>query len=112
MLTALCSWYLGRDPEHPETLRTVMARLGEEDQPMRTMLDLVLEMGEERGVDRGRQEGRQEGVRGVLRSLLEARFGTIPPTAAARIAEADLESLQRWSLRVLDATQLDEALED
>lgn len=48
----------------------------------------------------------------MLLRLLEARFGAIPPTAVARIASADLETLQRWSLRVLDATQLGEALED
>ena len=124
VLAALCSWYLGRDPEHPETLRTVMAKLGEEDQPMRTMLDLVLEMGEERGVDRGRQEGRQEGrqvgrqegrqegVLAVLLSQLEARFGQLPADVHDRIARAELATLQRWSLRVLTARNLDEALVD
>lgn len=112
VLAALCSWYLGRDPEHPETLRTVMAKLGEEDQPMRTMLDLVLEMGEERGVDRGRQEGRQEGVLAVLLSQLEARFGQLPADAHDRVVRAELATLQRWSLRVLTARNLDEVLFD
>jgi len=106
VLAALCSWYLGRDPEDPTTLRTVMNKIEDEDLPMRSMLDLVLEMGEERG----REKAELRGMRELLRSQLQARFGPLPERGSELLAAADAATLQCWSLRVLTAQELAEVL--
>ena len=71
---------------------------------------------EQRGEQRGRQEGRQEGAqRGkaeMLTNLLKRRFGDLPTWASQKIADADLSTLEAWSLRILDATTLDSVLAD
>lgn len=108
VLGALCSWYLGRDPEDPTTLRTVMNKIEDEDLPMRSMLDLVLEMGEERG----REKAELRGMRELLRSLLQARFGPLPEPGVELLETADAATLQRWSLRVLTAHELAEVFAD
>ncbi len=56
------------------------------------------------------EEGRQEGAAGVLLRLLERRFGPLPDTARARIASADVSSLENWGLRLLEAGSLDDVL--
>jgi len=104
VLAALCSWYLGRDPEDPTTLRTVMNKIEDEDLPMRSMLDLVLEMGEERG----REKAELRGMRELLRSQLQARFGPLPERGSELLAAADAATLHCWSLRVLTAHELAE----
>lgn len=108
VLFALFSWFMAGAPANQETLRTVMTKIQEENPPMRSLLDLVLEMGEERGV----QKGSLRGQRGMLEGLLRARFGEVPMDARERLAGADAESLKRWSLRVLTATNLAEVFVD
>lgn len=83
-----------------------MNKIEDEDVPMRSMLDLVLEMGEERG----RAKAELRGMRELLRTLLQARFGPLPEANAERLAAADAATLQRWSLRVLTARELAEVL--
>lgn len=58
-----------------------------------------------------RLEGRQEGAARLLRHQLERRFGPLPVTVAARIEAAEPETLEAWSLRLLDARSLDEVLQ-
>ncbi|MEO5351202.1 MAG: DUF4351 domain-containing protein [Magnetococcus sp. YQC-3] len=58
----------------------------------------------------GRQEGRQEGEATLLTRQLQRRFGDLPPWASQKIATAELSTLEEWSLRILDATTLEEVL--
>ena len=66
-------------------------------------------------IDEGRVEGRVEGeVRGIakgeaksLTRLLERRFGPLPAAIKSRIDGADLNQLDAWIDRVLDAKSLD-----
>lgn len=97
---ALLSWYLGRDPEDTTTLRDAMNKIEDEEVPMRTMLDAVLDIGEERGMKR------------LVRDLLQARFGPLSAEAVMLLGAADAATLQRWSLRVLTATRVDEVFAD
>ncbi|MDI1481560.1 Rpn family recombination-promoting nuclease/putative transposase [Polyangium sp. y55x31] len=69
-----------------------------------TWLDKV----EARGRMEGRVEGRTEGQARLLRKLLTVRFGALPASARARIAEADEATLSRWGVRLLTAETLDE----
>lgn len=79
-----------------------------------------LELGRQEGKEAGRQEGRQEGKelglqegahRGaerVLRSLLVRRFGELPGWVNARLHDADADTLEQWSLQMLDAARLED----
>jgi hypothetical protein len=109
---ALLSWYLGRDPEDTTTMRDAMNKIENEEVPMRTMLDAVLDMGEERGRKKSEARGAQQGMQELLRGQLQARFGPLSPEADVRLAAADAATLQRWSLRILTAARLDEVLVD
>jgi predicted transposase YdaD len=62
---------------------------------------------ERRGLERGRQEGRQEGKSEALARLLEKRFGPIPSSVAARVANATPTQLEAWLEAILEAPALD-----
>jgi len=61
------------------------------------------EKGLEQGIVRGLEQGRTEAARHMLARQLEKRFGPIPMELALQIESADLETLERWSLRLIDA---------
>ncbi|MBF0186051.1 MAG: Rpn family recombination-promoting nuclease/putative transposase [Magnetococcales bacterium] len=66
------------------------------------------QIGEQRGIGIGEQ--RREAA--VLTRLLQHRFGDLPPWASQKIADADLATLENWSLRILDAPTLESVLAD
>ncbi|MBL8756552.1 MAG: Rpn family recombination-promoting nuclease/putative transposase [Planctomycetes bacterium] len=111
VMVALVSWCLKCSPANPDTLRSVMTKIQDEETPMRSMYDLLLEMGEERGfqkgaqqgLQRGMQQGMQQGMHSLLAGQLEARFGALTPEVVERLEAADAATLQRWSLRVFAA---------
>ncbi|MBF0583193.1 MAG: DUF4351 domain-containing protein [Magnetococcales bacterium] len=43
---------------------------------------------------------------------LQRRFGDLPPWASQKIADAELSTLEEWSLRILDAPTLESVLAD
>ena len=86
--------------------------LDQEELPVRSMLDLLLEMGEERAMANSRAKWERNGMGNLLLNMLEARFGTLPEAVAERIRAADTETLQRWSLRLLTAATIDDVLAD
>jgi len=51
--------------------------------------------------DKMRQEGRVEGLRTALQLQLEAAFGPLSPTTAARLLAADETDLEHWLRRIL-----------
>ena len=108
----------GRNPADPTALRTTMNKLDldQEELPVRSMLDLLLEMGEERAIAKGREtwlkQGAKNGMGDLLLGMLESRFGPLSEAVADRIRAADTETLQRWSLRLLTATTIDAVLAD
>ncbi|MBF0421216.1 MAG: DUF4351 domain-containing protein [Magnetococcales bacterium] len=44
--------------------------------------------------------------------MLQRRFGTVPEWGIEKIAKADLQSLEEWSLRIFDAQSLDDVFSD
>ncbi|MCC7064054.1 MAG: DUF4351 domain-containing protein [Planctomycetes bacterium] len=58
------------------------------------------------GEVRGEARGRLAHSRDTLCRLLTKRFGPPSPELAQRIATADLEALDRWTERILDADSL------
>ncbi|KAA0911243.1 hypothetical protein [Pusillimonas sp. ANT_WB101] len=75
-------------------------------------------LGEARGLQKGLQKGREEGLQEgrnsaarLLSAMLERRFGQLPAWVTTRIAQADTETLQRWTLNVLEAKRLEAVFE-
>ena len=66
------------------------------------------QQGIEKGKLLGLQEGAQRGAERVLSSLLVRRFGELPVWVNARLADADADTLESLSLRVLDAKRLED----
>lgn len=62
-------------------------------------------------VAEGREEGRTA-LCDVLTSLLEQRFGDVPPSAQERIADAEIQDLERWTKQVITAADLTEVFRD
>lgn len=57
--------------------------------------------------EQGRAEGRVEGRMEALRTLLEYRFGALPPWVDGRLQGANLEQLEKWTRQVLQAPNLE-----
>ena len=61
---------------------------------------------------KAQMESEQKGEAKMLTRQLQRRFGDLPPWARQKIADANLSSLEEWSLRILDATTLESVLAD
>ena len=68
--------------------------------------------GELKGELKGKLEGRQEGEMLALQKLLSKRFGAIPADITRLIANAPMESIERWLDRIIDAEQLADIFKD
>ena len=64
----------------------------------------------ERFIQQGIQQGMQQGEAKILIRLLSRRFGELSEETRRKIESADVDTLLRWSDRVLTATTLDEVL--
>ncbi len=58
------------------------------------------------------KEGKKEGLVEMLSRMLECRFGPLPEWAKEKIASAEIETLEKWGLRLLEASSLEEVLTD
>ena len=56
----------------------------------------------------GRQEGRLEGQVELLSRQLARKFGPLSALTQQRIADANLDELERWSLNLLEAQTLEQ----
>lgn len=66
--------------------------------------------GEKEGEEKGKEKGKKEGMEEMLSRMLEVRFGPLPEWAKAKIASAEIGTLENWGLRLLNASSLEEAL--
>ena len=75
-----------------------------------------LKQGRQEGMQKGMQEGMQKGMRQGKAELLKAqashRFGELPVWAVERFDRADVDTLDRWSHRLLDARRLEDVFDD
>lgn len=55
------------------------------------------------------RKGRQEGERQMLTRLLTTRFGPLPAAVSDKIAAVGIESLEAWSVQLLNANSLEES---
>ena len=91
--------------EIQEAVATVGPRV--EDKVMTTLRQL-----EERGEARGEARGRRVALADTRVNLLTERFHAVPEHARARIAAADLSTLERCMARVLTAPTVEAVLAD
>lgn len=66
----------------------------------------IFHQGEEQGLVKGRTEA----ARTILARQLERRFGPLPSNLARRIEAADPDTLERWSLQLMDSATVEETL--
>ncbi|MCC6362052.1 MAG: hypothetical protein IT165_00930 [Bryobacterales bacterium] len=71
----------------------------------------IFHQGEAKGLEQGMVKGRTDSARGILARQLEKRFGPLPAELTLKIEAADLETLERWSLRLIDSKTAQETLE-
>lgn len=77
-------------------------------------LEKIYQEAKQEGRQEGRQQGRREGelvgrvteARQILSRLLSKRFGPLSPEVLARLENADTETLEAWTLRLVEASEL------
>jgi predicted transposase YdaD len=91
-----------------ETIRQVLHRRmpDSEEQIMGWLTQPYFEQGIEKGIEKGIQQGRVEGHAKSLVRLLERRFGGLPAHVRKRVFAADVQSLDTWFDRAIDAADL------
>jgi hypothetical protein len=91
-----------------ETIRQVLHRRmpDREEQIMGWLTQPYFEQGIEKGIEKGIQQGRAEGQAKSLVRLLERRFGRLPAHLRKRVFAADVQSLDTWFDRAIDAADL------
>lgn len=62
--------------------------------------------GWHKGWQKGWQEGQRKGKAGILLELLAKRFGLLPSDLRHRLLAADIDTLDAWIDKVLDAPDL------
>ncbi len=71
---------------------------------------------ERRGIRKGREEGLEKGVRlgkaGTLKGQATHRFGELSEGVVDRLDRADVDTLDRWLHRLLDAKSLEDVFDD
>jgi flagellar biosynthesis/type III secretory pathway protein FliH len=77
---------------------------------MQKGMEQGLEQGLEQGIEQGMQHGKREEAAAIVAKLLTKRFGPLPESVRARMAQATLEQLDEWAERLLDAPSLDAVL--
>ncbi|NJO18020.1 MAG: DUF4351 domain-containing protein [Thioploca sp.] len=68
----------------------------------------LFEQGEHKGFLEGERKGKLKGEALILQRQLTKRFGSLPQWAVEKIAQAQNEQLEQWSLQLLDAETLEE----
>ena len=91
-------------------VRALLQQTPTGDPIMQTYIDRYIEQGRQQGVTQGVEQGRRQGEAGMLLRLIDRKFGPPSQSVRDRVANADPETLLRWSDRILTADSLDAVL--
>ncbi len=95
-----------------QDMTKIFEKTSMEDNVMKTFIDEYIEQGIQQGMQQGMQQGIQQGMQQgsnkVLIIQLTHRFGSLPKWAEEKIHNADIKTLEKWSLKLLSARELDE----
>ena len=78
------------------------------DQYMAEWKQRLLAQGMEKGLQEGRREERQFQAVRMLLTVLNERFGKLPPELSDRVRTTDADTLDTWFRRAITAQSLDE----
>ena len=92
-------------------LRKLEAAVRTEVQNMPIMHDIMDHEIIGPAIRQGLQQGRQEEAVSILRRQIEKRFGSLPTWTEERLIQLSITELEDLSVRVLDATGIDELFE-
>jgi hypothetical protein len=111
IMNKLYSYVFTVSKDDPRHVRAAYGRISKtcEEQYM-TVGEKLIEEGRQRGHQQGHQQGRREGVQLALLTLIEQRFGSVPPVVAQRIEDATPTDIERWMRHILTAATLDDLL--
>ena len=119
VLLYLLTTFPNLDEEH---VRQVIRRVNpqEEAEMMSQFAQDILAKGKpewaamvrQEGEQIGEKKGEKKGKADTLTRQLQHRFGDLPPWASQKIADAELSTMEEWSLLILDATTLESVLAD
>jgi hypothetical protein len=66
----------------------------------------------QKGREEAREEARREGQQRLFLSVLRSKFPVLPHAVVTRVETADLDTLLRWSARLVTADTLDAVFAD
>jgi hypothetical protein len=81
------------------------------DSRLEAMLQNLLNRQGYKYLDSVLNQGAQRGIERILSALLGNRFGQLPEWAKTRLHAADIDTLERWSPRALDAERLEDVFD-
>jgi len=111
ILYALLHYYVQANSRLDEQeVRTLLHETQFGETLMQTFIDRYREEGRQDGWQKGQQDGWQKGEAAVLLRQMERKFGPPGEAVRQRIAQADPETLLRWSERILTADSLEAVL--
>jgi hypothetical protein len=94
--------------EHHELIKSEAVMRSIAQQWIDEGIEQGIERGIEQGIERGIEQGIPRGVRVTLRKLLLLKFPTASEAWLARLEDADLPTLEKWSERVLSSTSIED----
>ena len=98
-----------RDLAHDDLRAIIRVELGPDlEQDMTSTYDQLINEGRQQGLAQGLAQGKAE----TLLRMIGKRFGEPSTEIVARVQAADVETLDRWVLRFVDAGSLDEVFAD
>ena len=101
--------YLALNPREEAEYRRRTTRGGKTMEAVELIWSEQIEQrGIERGIEQGIEQGAVQASRAMLEQVIGTRFGSVPAPLAARIADADRETLDRLFTRALLASSVDE----
>ena len=114
-LVALVCYMLAEPNEvEAQVLREVLAEIvpGQEDRIMSIAAEQWKAEGIALGEAKGLQQGLQQGQARTLLRQLERRFGSVSESVRQRVSAADIDTLDQWLDRVLEAPTLDAVFDE
>jgi len=89
-------------------INNLLSQANIDEDIMKTFIDKYIEQGMQQGVQQGMQQGMQQGQYKIVSAMLNNRFGKLPKWVYEKLDNADHNTLEKWSIKLLSAKKLDE----
>jgi predicted transposase/invertase (TIGR01784 family) len=85
-------------------INNLLSQANIDEDIMKTFIDKYIEQGMQQGVQQGMQQGQYK----IVSAMLNNRFGKLPKWVYEKLDNADHNTLEKWSIKLLSAKKLDE----